>query len=233
MAAADSYAAADNLEIMTEAVRYNAFILDELQRRFRPGAAIVDFGAGIGTFPRLLRGKGYSVACVERDAAFASALEKDGFRVYRGLSEIPPASLDGAYTLNVLEHIEDDGAVLKALASKLKSGAALYVYVPAFQFLFSSMDAKVGHLRRYRKGELVEKMEKAGLRVAEADYVDCVGFFLSIVYKYWGNKNGDLDPGIIRFYDRWLFPLSRRLDAVAGFFFGKNLAIVGTRGSAS
>ena len=62
---------------------------------------------------------------------------------------------DGIYDtilyLDVLEHIEDhESEILKAFGSLKKDGYLVF-NVPAFQFLYSDFDKKVGHFRRYSK----------------------------------------------------------------------------------
>ena len=113
--------------------------------------------------------------------------------------------------------------------SRLKPGGVFYVYVPAFQVLFSSMDRKVGHFRRYTKGSLLPRLRSAGFEVRRARYADSLGFAASLAFKWFGNDRGDLSPGGLTLYDRAVFPVSRALDLVCGPFFGKNLAVTAVR----
>ncbi len=105
-------------------------------------------------------------------------------------------------------------------------GGKFYLFVPAVNVLFSSMDRKVGHLRRYRKSTLILLVKKIGFSVVRCSYVDSLGFLITLMFKIIGNEQGDLNPAIIKFYDRFLFPASRVLDRFCGEFFGKNLEIV-------
>jgi predicted SAM-dependent methyltransferase len=57
------------------------------------------------------------------------------------------------YSSNVLEHIEDDSRALNEMFAKLQINGKLAIYVPAFMFLFSDLDIKAGHFRRYSKKE--------------------------------------------------------------------------------
>jgi hypothetical protein len=131
--------------------------------------------------------------------------------------------MDAAYTLNVLEHIPDDVAALRDLRRCLKPGARLFVYVPAFRVLFSSMDVRVGHLRRYRRRDLCLRLRSAGFAVERARYADCLGFFAALLYRLCGNREGQLNRDALRMYDRLAFPLSRGLDQVVGHVLGKNI----------
>jgi SAM-dependent methyltransferase len=226
-ASTEAYSGVDNLEIMEEALNYNAFLRDLVISRVRPNDVIVDFGAGTGVLARPLAAAGYRVSCIERDPNLRARLADAGLTVHAMLEEIPAGSLDFIYTVNVLEHIRDDGAILAALRDCLKPGGSLLVYVPAFPLLYSSMDRRVGHLRRYRRGQLVSVLRRAGLRVEFVAHQDCLGFFATLLFKLIGDDTGRINRRALVAYDRYIFPLSRRLDRWVGRWFGKNLLVVG------
>jgi hypothetical protein len=161
-----------------------------------------------------------------------ATLAAAGFEVHADVLALPPASVAGAYTLNVLEHIADDQAALDALVSRLFPGAPLLVYVPAFECLFTAMDVNVGHLRRYRRAALLDRVRRAGVEVQCARYVDALGFFAALAYRMLGERDGRLDPRAVRLYDSLVFPLSRVADRACLGAFGKNLLIVGRRAMA-
>jgi SAM-dependent methyltransferase len=219
------YTGTDNLEVMAEAVNYNAFLHALVAARARPGDRILDFGAGIGTFARELARHGHVVTCLEPDAAQARRLLADGMPVVDDLAALPDASLDYVYTLNVLEHIDDDAAAVRGIAAKLKPGGRLLVYVPAFQVLYSSMDRKVGHVRRYRRAGLERVVRDAGLGNVAARYVDSLGFLAALAYRFVGSDDGTIDRRALRTYDRFVFPPSRLLDRIVGRWFGKNVLL--------
>lgn len=223
------YTGTDNLEIMECAVKYNAFLVDLVMRHAEIGSTTLDFGAGIGTFSEKIRARGVDVQCVEPDIYQSNVLQSKGFTVYRSLDEVADASLSLIYSLNVLEHIEDDASALGVLYCKLGVGGRLVIYVPAFNLLYSKMDEKVGHYRRYRRSGLVGLLRNAGFQIEEARYVDSAGFFAAMAYKFLGNADGDLNPVTLKFYDRFIFPVSRVIDRVGERFFGKNLFVAAVR----
>ncbi len=51
--------------------------------------------------------------------------------------------------MDVLEHIEDDYAILKEIKSKVGENAFYFITVPAFMSVWSSHDVYLGHYRRY------------------------------------------------------------------------------------
>jgi SAM-dependent methyltransferase len=163
---------------------------------------------------------------VESDSAQASAISRHQIKAVTDLDMLGNSSIDYVYTLNVLEHIESDFAALQEIYSKIKPGGRILIYVPAFQCLFSSMDKKVGHWRRYTKRTLVPLVKAAGFELERASYVDSLGFFASYLYKYIGDSSGSLNPKAVYIYDRYIFPLSRLLDRLVGHWFGKNLVLL-------
>jgi len=211
---------------MDEAVRYNRFLLDRLLEWAQKKRGILDFGAGNGRFAVALERERLDVQAVESDPVLRERIATQGVTTHASLASLGGEEFDGIYSLNVLEHIEDDEGVLAQFEAHIRPGGGLFVYVPAFEVLFSSNDVRVGHVRRYRRRGLVEKLERAGFCVDEARYVDSIGFAAGLAYRFFGSRDGDLNPQAIRFYDRCLFPLSCALDRIFGSSFGKNLLVV-------
>jgi SAM-dependent methyltransferase len=220
------YSGADNLEVMKEAKNYNRFLVKMVVEVARPGDRVVDFGAGIGTFALPMARRGYDLVCIEPDRVQSRGLNTQGLDVLSDLDQIPDASVDYIYTLNVMEHIEDDDAIVAQFQRKMKPDGRLLVYVPAFQLLFSSMDRKVGHFRRYRLGRLVTLLQANGFTIERARYADCIGFAAALVYKLLDRNTGKIDKRMLITYDRFIFPLSCALDLVFGRLLGKNLCVV-------
>lgn len=232
MCACDAYTGVDNLEVMDVARRYRAFLVRAVTDTVGPperAGRLLDFGSGTGTIARPLRDLGYNVVCVEPDGAMRGSLTSDGFEAAPSLDGHASESFDAVYSMNVLEHIEDDGATLAGLRAATRPGGRLVLYVPALQSLFSAMDRKVGHLRRYRRRALEQLVSAAGYQVDRCRYVDVLGVPAALVYKVVGNKRGDLNRGSVATYDRLAFPVSRALDRVTGRALGKNLLLLATR----
>jgi SAM-dependent methyltransferase len=226
LAGDDSYTGVENLEVMAEAVNYNRYLVDLVTSAAMPGCRAIDFGAGAGTFARPVAAAGFDVTCVEPDDHLRGILAREGLAAVAGLVDVPAGSADYAYTLNVLEHIEDDSAALGELFGVLRPGGRLLVYVPAFQVLYTSMDRKVGHHRRYRLKALTDKVRRAGFSLRQSCYADCLGFGAALVYRMLDPGDGRVNSRGLKLYDRYVFPLSRRLDTLLGRWFGKNVLII-------
>jgi len=217
---------AKNLEVMAAARNYNGHLLRQVSRAMAGRRRILDFGAGRGTFALPMRDQGHEVVCVESEPLLRSVLAAEGLEVHASLTDIPNGSVDAAYTLNVLEHIRDDEETLTQIYMKLATGGRLYVYVPAFQMLYSAMDRDVGHVRRYRLAELVEKCCRSGFKVERAGYSDSLGFWASLAYRAAGPRDGRIPMKGLILYDTYLFPISCVLDTAFRHVFGKNAWVV-------
>lgn len=218
----------ENLEVMSGAKNYNAYLLDLARSVAKSGEKIVDFGAGIGTFAIPLASE-YEITCVEPAKDARLRLANAGMDVVDNLSDVRQESVSAIYSFNVLEHIQDDVEVIREMREVMRPGGKLLLYVPAFQLLFSSMDRRVGHVRRYKKADLVLKLKTNGFTVLESRYIDSLGFFASLLFRIIGNNEGQINEGALIFYDRVLFPISRVLDRLLGSYIGKNLLVVAVK----
>lgn len=224
-----SYTGLDLLRALDGAVNYNALLVNLILENAAGRQPMLDFGAGVGTFSKLLRNEGIDVKCVEPDPYLSHCLVRDGFSTFGDLNEVPDNSFEFVFALNVLEHIEDDGAALRQLRTKLKETGRLLIYVPAFELLWTGLDVKVKHHRRYRRKNLERLTRSAGLSVEKSCYVDSLGFFATLVFKILGSKKEDLSARSIRLYDRYIVPPSKALDRLFGGLFGKNVYVVASK----
>ena len=221
-----AFEAPDLIEVMDEAIHYNQFLIGALETWAQGADSLIDFGAGNGRFAGALRERRADVHAIEPDRTLREKIEAKGVAAYENLEALGERRFGGLYTVNVLEHLEDDEGTLEAFYRALQLGGKLFIYVPAFELIFSANDERVGHLRRYRLSSLVAKVEAAGFTVDRATYVDCLGFFAALAYRFVGNADGGLDVWAVKFYDRFIFPLSRALDSIFGRLLGKNLLLL-------
>lgn len=99
---------------------------------------------------------------------------------------LPSASVDAVVLLNVLEHIEDDGAAMAQAARLLKPGGTAVIEVPAGPELFDVYDKYLHHFRRYRLPAVTALVERAGLRVVERSHL---GFLLYPAFAFVKRRN--------------------------------------------
>lgn len=223
---ATEYSGKENLEFMQEAYNYNHYI-ENFLIKFIDNYKALDFGAASGSYAIQLAKQGITVDCVEIDKDFIKILQTKNLKTYPSLSHVNQ-QYERIYSLDVIEHIEDDAHILKELYKKLCDDGKILIYVPAFNCLYSALDKYVGHYRRYKKSTLLPLMQQAGFQIETVRYVDSIGFFGSLYFKYLGSKNGILNDNkkSIYFYYKYIFPISIVLDKILNSFIGKNLLVI-------
>jgi SAM-dependent methyltransferase len=219
------YSGVDILEALESADFYNDF-LTGLIRKTTKAKQLIDFGAGLGTFSKRLRQVGYQVLCIEPDDLQRQGLAREGFQVLSAIGGIPDNSAPFVFALNVFEHIEDHEGAIKQIRRKLQPGGTLLIYVPAFNCLWTDLDDKVCHHRRYTCETLRQLVLGAGLTVEQLRYADSLGFIAALVFRLLGRRAETLTKGSISFYDRWIFRPSQVLDRLFHSFFGKNVFVI-------
>lgn len=193
---------------------------------------VLDFGAGTGHLAELLQNETNTlVDCLEIDEVLGEKILSKGMNLLRDIAELKQ-QYDLIYTSNVLEHIFDDYNIISKLYTFVKPGGVICIYVPASPSIYSQLDHEVGHFRRYRRAELVSKVESAKFTISDVRYVDSLGYLASIVIKLCGFRSfGNIGgASSLRFYDNYIFPFSRILDSVGmRKIIGKNLFLVASK----
>ncbi|MFT5478984.1 MAG: SAM-dependent methyltransferase [Planctomycetota bacterium] len=218
------------LDLFAHAVNWKAYFHARLAKYVR--GDVLEIGAGIGGTTRTLcDGNQTSWLCAEPDAEMAGRLVEvardepfpvEPEVVVGGLADLDPERrFDAILYIDVLEHIEDDRGELEAASRFLKPGGKLVVLSPAFQFLFSPFDAAVGHHRRYTAKGLIGVMP-AELEKVRVFYLDSVGMLTSLINRFV-LKQGTPDIGQIQLWDRVIVRVSRVVDPVVGYSFGRSV----------
>jgi SAM-dependent methyltransferase len=166
------------------------------------GAHIAEIGCGTGSNLPVLEKFGTLIG-VEPDApAREWAAKRSNATIMEGRlpSGLPlaDASLDLAVMLDVLEHVDDDVAALKAVASKLKPGARFLLTVPALPILWSPHDEEHHHKRRYTASSLRAVLNKAGMKIEMMSYFNTLLFPMIAGIRWLKNLTGDksVDTGM-------------------------------------
>ncbi|MGV3620985.1 MAG: class I SAM-dependent methyltransferase [Archangium sp.] len=94
--------------------------------------------------------------------------------------ELPDTLPDGKFTIvtafDVVEHLDDPVASLRALRARIAGGGQLVVTVPAYQFLWSEHDVALHHRRRYTRGLLRKHLNEAGFHTTWDSYFNTTLF---------------------------------------------------------
>jgi SAM-dependent methyltransferase len=217
-------------------------IIDSLIRRHVPlgeDARILEAGCGFGGNLPLLASHG-TVDALEYDAQARAAASA------RGIARVEAGALPGeigfgdtAYDmialLDVLEHVDEDEASLKALGARLKAEGRMLVTVPAVPWLWSEHDELHHHKRRYTRGQLRGVAQGAGLKVEAIGYFNSLLFPLAVAqraaHQLMGRK-GALDARPARAVNAALqavFAAERHVLGRLGFPIGLSLYAVLSR----
>ena len=146
----------------------------------REALHILEAGCGTGGNLALLGQFGQVAAFEHDDAARQHARAATGVDVVPGSLPdgidhiVGPFDVIGLF--DVLEHVEQDRAAIRALAARLAGDGTLIATVPALPFLSSDHDRLHHHHRRYTRQQFAEVLEAGGFRV------DYISYFNSLLF---------------------------------------------------
>jgi SAM-dependent methyltransferase len=230
--AADRVGAA-TLERMAAAPRYNRWMFDRLRPWIGLGRRVLEIGAGIGNMSAFLLDRERLVLTDTEPYYLGRLRERFGSDRHVVVRElrlpvvepgVAAERLDTIVCLNVLEHIEDDRASLRAMHDLLQPGGRLVLLVPALRALYGTLDEALGHFRRYVPDELSEKFRAAGFRVIHLEYFNLAG-----IPGWWLTgrvlRRRLIPTGALKWYEA-LVPLFR-LERLLPWRIGQSLIAVG------
>lgn len=217
----------ENLEIMRFAPRYTNHVGQLIAAHIPVEGKVLELGSGDGLQTSKIISPQARFTCIEQSPARVETLVSLGYKVSEDLTSHVGSNSIALFSLNCLEHIEDDLKVLRTIRECLSPDGRIVIYVPAFPFLFSNMDRHVGHYRRYTRKSLAAVLLQSGFQVQSYQYVDSFGVLASLVYKFLPSTSGEPSPKSVSLYDSLFFPLSRFFDKFLHRFIGKNLLMIG------
>ncbi|MEO1008152.1 MAG: glycosyltransferase [Planctomycetota bacterium] len=210
------------LEGVRRARKYNRWTLDQIEPFI--GQRVLEAGCGIGNFTEQLLTR-ERLVCADDDALFADVTRRrfehlDSVRVERLDLGTPSSyailggeSLDTIIAMNVLEHAQDDAAIVRAFHDLLPPGGRLIVLAPAHPSLASKMDDALGHVRRYPPDDLRDLLARGGFEVESARRFNKLG---GLGWWVWGRLGRSrLSPKSVRLFDH-LITIAKLVERVPG-----------------
>jgi SAM-dependent methyltransferase len=228
--AADSVLQSRTLADVARAVNYHRWLTDLARPHL--GDHPLELGSGLGDYAeRWLAGGVPAITVTEIDPSRLAVLHER----FDGRPEVTVRSIDilrpapaqhsSLVAFNVLEHIEEDVAALRAAHTVVRPGGSVVMFVPAFRFAMSRFDRQIGHVRRYTRSQLTGAMAAAGLDVREARYVNMPG----LVAWFVGMRILRMTPGeqsALDVWDRFVVPAARRWESRFPVPFGQSVFAV-------
>ena len=188
------------------------------------GRSLLEVGSGVGVVSRFLVERGDPIILSDHHPAYLAHLRARfaarphvAFQLL-DLTRHPyetPHPVDTVVCLNVLEHLEDDAAVLAGFHRLLPPGGRLVLQVPNYPALYGSLDETYGHFRRYTRRSIAACVAGAGFRVVHLRYFNPLaipGWILSARIL----RSRQLNANAARLFNA-LVPLARRLDFLSRF----------------
>lgn len=137
--------------------------------------AVLDYGCGDGFTGEKVRSALGAERLVGVDIhlteARCQAQAKAGVTYTNDWRSTAGSTFDLCLLCDVLEHVEDDRALLGVVCERLQAGAHVLITVPAFQVLFANHDHALRHFRRYTLGQIEQVAADAGLEVEASGYL--------------------------------------------------------------
>lgn len=167
-------------------------VLDSIINLMEKDNVVIEFGAGAGYMIELLRDympQNMFVATDLMGQGLKASYERNPdichIKCNFTLAPFKDNSVDLVYSLNVLEHIEDDIAAIKECYRMLKNGGHAVFVVPKGDKLYDYYDEALYHKRRYANGELRGKCEACGFSVIDNNHIAALVYPAFWIKKKW------------------------------------------------
>jgi SAM-dependent methyltransferase len=191
-----------------------AVILAVLRRQLPPRRLrLLELGCGTGNVLEALGEFGEAVG-MESHPELLAAARRRGVDARAGALPgdlvVEPGWADVVLLLDVLEHLDDDLAALRAARRTLGDDGVLVLTVPALPWLWTAHDVTLGHRRRYTAGSLRRRVERSGFTVTRATYFNTLLFPIVGLVRIWHRARRHVDHDLHRPPE----PLNRLLAAL-------------------
>jgi len=169
------------------------------------GKPILDVGCGSGLMMKRLARTG-TVFGIDKDEGALTHCRNIGLSgLCRSDAESLPFKSDTFGLIvasDLLEHCDNDRAVLNELHRVIISGGTLLISVPAYKALWSTHDIALHHKRRYSKRELLQIVQETGFVVKRASFFNTLLFVPAALKRLLFDRPGKGQPEqSIKYYE--------------------------------
>jgi hypothetical protein len=149
--------------------------VDLIYKKINQQLTIVDVGSGSSFFMEELYKyspeKIKKIYCVDIGYSEQEEMDTKGKTIER-LRQLPDKIENGIVVMmDVLEHVEDDVALLAEIKKRCVNTNYFFITVPAFLDLWSQHDVYLGHYRRYTIKTLTGSLQKAKYSANKIHYM--------------------------------------------------------------
>ena len=148
---------------------------------------------------------------------------EDGILVCQNLHQVPAGSIDCAILMDVIEHVNDDIAMLREVGRILAPAGQLLITVPAHAFLWSEHDVFLGHFRRYNRSQLLDAVRQGGFEPIETFYFFAIPYLaraVTVGLSKLGFRKSD--AGAV---GQWPFPAQHALTRTIRLFLNSDFRL--------
>lgn len=194
------------------------------------GGKILEVGPGNCVYLKNYKKISKNITLVEPTTKYFNFLKKSNKKnksiyIKKNLRNLKNNSFDTILYLDVIEHIKNDKKEIINAYKLLRKNGTLIICVPAFQFLYSQYDKKIGHFRRYSKSDFKNLLKICKIKYFDLRYFDFIGFCLIYLSNHLVKNNLNNFSLKIKLWN-FLIPISRILDFfLMKYFFGKSLLV--------
>lgn len=219
------------LESNAEAVNYHEWLCSLALPYL--GENPIEIGSGLGDYAQTWLKMGVpKVTVTEADPGRLAHLKEkfhDEPRIELGsidLDGTTAGNYSAAVSFNVMEHIPDDVAALRAARYAVGDDGAVISFVPAFPFAMSRFDRAIGHVRRYTIDSMSQAYAQAGLDIETIRYVNAPGLLAWFVGMRLLRMTPKAGP-TVSVWDAQVVPRARRWESRHRVPFGQSVFAVG------
>lgn len=178
----------EELDLFAEAINWKLYFSSIIQPYL--GKRVLEVGAGLGATTQVLcRGTEFEWICLEPDPKLRAVIDQKielgqlpkNCKTREGLVATLDVTeqFDTIIYIDVLEHIQNDHSEILSASKLLKRKGKLVILSPAYGFLYSPFDSKIGHYRRYTR-QMFKELTPPNCNVLQLLYLDSIGMLTSL-----------------------------------------------------
>lgn len=227
------------LEALSKADRFNRWMYETIKPWCR--GKVLEIGSGIGNISSFFVQDNFDITLSDCDDYYLQTLrdkftgasnvkniifldlQEDNFhKTHANLAD----KFDTIFMLNVLEHIEDDNKALNNCRMLLKTGGTLIILVPAHSWLYSKLDKKLHHYRRYTLSVLRYLFDKHQFTMKKQFYFNSMGIAAWLYAKVV--RLAVVPTGGMKMYNK-LVPVGKAIDKLFAWKIGLSAVMIGEK----